>query len=269
MITCPICGKLTAIHWPEHWVYRRGETYYCSDQCMDVSRNRDTKTLTELHRKRKGKDMPAAKITLFQKKKAVEIAIDGGNPLVFLEDCGAKNPSAAWFYIKKVLKEKNPELYSKLPDKLPPVKSDEEIIADAKEIVGEIYDSLNEAPEQTPTVKVDGPLNIETKEPEKIYVKLTPEGKKMIKEVIRETEKPLGFRVNPEEKKVAPLQYDDYTVRCIEGKYGKFYWDYEYNRLDWTSPEGEEVSLSPQGWRTFCTEVMPKVMAILGVPNDV
>ena len=92
-----------------------------------------------------------------------------------------------------------------------------------------------------PTVKVDGPLRIETEEPEK--VEIVPEAS----------------------KKVVPLQYDGYTVRCIEGQYGKFYWDCEYNRLDWTSPEGEEVSLSPQGWKTFCTEIMPKVMAILGV----
>ena len=95
------------------------------------------------------------------------------------------------------------------------------------------------------TLKVDGPLRIETPETKKVEVVETPE-------------KP---------KKVAPLQFDGYTVRCIEGKYGKFYWDYEYNRLDWTSPEGEEVSLSPEGWYTFCTEIMPKVMAILGVPK--
>ena len=92
-----------------------------------------------------------------------------------------------------------------------------------------------------PTVKVDGPLRIETEEPEKVEV------------------------VPAEPEKQVPLKYDGYTVRCIEGQYGKFYWDYEYNRLDWTSPEGEEVSLSPQGWKTFCTEIMPKVMAILGV----
>ena len=96
-----------------------------------------------------------------------------------------------------------------------------------------------------PTVKVDGPLRIETEEPEK--VEIVPEAS----------------------KKVVPLQYDGYTVRCIEGQYGKFYWDYEYNRLDWTSPEGEEVSLSPEGWKTFCTDVIPNVMAILGVPGDV
>ena len=97
-----------------------------------------------------------------------------------------------------------------------------------------------------PTVKLDGPLRIETPEAKKVDVVETPE-------------KP---------KKVAPLQFDGYTVRCIEGKYGKFYWDYEYNRLDWTSPEGEEVSLSSEGWYTFCTEIMPKVMAILGVPKN-
>lgn len=97
-----------------------------------------------------------------------------------------------------------------------------------------------------PTIKLDGQLRIET-----------PEAKKV--EVVETPEKP---------KKVAPLQFDGYTVRCIEGKYGKFYWDYEYNRLDWTSPEGEEVSLSPEGWYTFCTEIMPKVMAILGVPKN-
>ena len=96
-------------------------------------------------------------------------------------------------------------------------------------------------PEEVPTVKVDGPLRIETEEPEKVEV------------------------VPTEPEKQVPLQYDGYTVRCIEGQYGKFYWDYEYNRLDWTSPEGEEVSLSPEGWKTFCTEIMPKVMAILGV----
>lgn len=85
-----------------------------------------------------------------------------------------------------------------------------------------------------------------------------------------ETEEPETMEVEPEQpKKAVPLNYDGYTVRCIEGQYGKFYWDYEYNRLDWTSPEGEEVSLSPEGWRTFCTEVMPKVMAILGVPGNV
>ena len=28
MTVCPICGTRRVIYWPEHWVYRRGETYY-------------------------------------------------------------------------------------------------------------------------------------------------------------------------------------------------------------------------------------------------
>ena len=46
------------------------------------------------------------KLTLEQKKKAVEIASQGGDQLEYLRKCGAKNPSAAWFYIKKTLTEK-------------------------------------------------------------------------------------------------------------------------------------------------------------------
>lgn len=56
MNVCPICGKYHCIHWPEHWVYRRGETYYCSAMCMDVDIVRDMnilKHVREDRRKRK------------------------------------------------------------------------------------------------------------------------------------------------------------------------------------------------------------------------
>lgn len=129
-------------------------------------------------------------------------------------------------------------------------------------------------PGRKPTIKLDGELKIETPEAKKVEVvetpKATPPTVKLTGPIRIETPEAHNVDIveTPEAPKRAPLNYDGYTVRCIEGQYGKFYWDYEYNRLDWTSPEGEEVSLSPQGWRTFCTEVMPKVMAILGVPGD-
>ena len=56
MNVCPICGKYHCIHWPEHWVYRRGETYYCSAMCMDVDIVRDMNILKQVkedRRKRK------------------------------------------------------------------------------------------------------------------------------------------------------------------------------------------------------------------------
>ena len=53
MVSCPICGKLTCIHWPEHWVYRRGSTYYCSAICMDVDMVRDLNFLKQVRENKK------------------------------------------------------------------------------------------------------------------------------------------------------------------------------------------------------------------------
>ena len=36
MNDCPICGRNHVITWPEFWPYRRQETLFCSDQCMDI-----------------------------------------------------------------------------------------------------------------------------------------------------------------------------------------------------------------------------------------
>ena len=75
------------------------------------------------------------KITLEMKKKAVEIAIAGGDHLQYLKDCGSGNPSAAWFYIRKTLKESDPEAYEKLMRKAPAVDvtiDHEALMADAQ-----------------------------------------------------------------------------------------------------------------------------------------
>lgn len=54
------------------------------------------------------------KITLEQRKKAVDIALKGESPMNFLKECGAKNPTASWVYIKKILRETKPEIYAQL-----------------------------------------------------------------------------------------------------------------------------------------------------------
>lgn len=56
-------------------------------------------------------------LTAAQKKQAVDIAMNGGDPVKYLEECGAKNPSAAWFYIRKRLVLSNPNLAKKIPGK--------------------------------------------------------------------------------------------------------------------------------------------------------
>lgn len=77
---------------------------------------------------------------------------------------------------------------------------------------------------------------------------------------VKEAEEPKA-----EEQKTEPLACDGFTVRCIECDFGKFYYDAKFGLLDWTSPDGEEVSFTPEAWKQFATEALPKAMAILGV----
>ena len=94
-----------------------------------------------------------------------------------------------------------------------------------------------------------------------VYEKLVQPGQKPARQPERKPEPEKA----PEPVKRVPLNYDGYTVRCIDGVMGKYYWDNERNILYWTTSDGEEVSMSPEGWKKFATEELPKAMAILGV----
>ena len=123
MFTCPVCGRLKCAYWPEHWVWKRGQTFYCSDQCRDVDSVRDTRLLNDILRERRARkrekrkeDNRMKKLTLEQKKKAVQIAFEGGDYLEYLRQCGSDNPSGMWWTIKENLKKADPKLYAMLPD---------------------------------------------------------------------------------------------------------------------------------------------------------
>lgn len=237
MAICPVCGRVKCIHWPEHWVYRRGGTYYCGEQCMDTDLYRDMQLLNEVKRRRKGMTLMSQKITLEMKKKAVKIAISGKSPLPYLKNCGSTAPDKTWYAIKAVLKEKDPETYAKIPDFRQKPKTAAEAMANMKDAADTFFSQceemgLNLGKDATPKPISGG------------------EWKRM------ET---------PEAPKRAPLVYDGYTVCCIESKtFGRFYWDRDHNHLDWTTAEGEEVSFTPTGWKKFLEE-LPKVAEILGV----
>lgn len=206
MVNCPVCGKLTCIHWPEHWVYKRGKTYYCSEQCLDVSVVRDTKTLTELHRRRKELVTMAngrRYIKPEERDEALELYKDSGKQAAvdYLTKIGIPNP-------EKCLKN----LLARFKDTAPAA-----------------------------TVKVDGPIRIQTEEPEKIEV-VEP------KNPTRIIRKMFGFEVSAIRDEV----------------FGEFYYDIKYNRIDWRSPEGEEVSLSPSAWQALSQKI-PAVLNALGV----
>ena len=182
MIThCPECSRLTVIHWPEHWVYRRGDIFYCSYNFYDVALVRDTKTMNDVLRKRR-----QAKMARMKKD---------GTP--------AKKPGP-----KKI----------EIPE-------------------GNMTVVATKAPPQVPTVKVDGPLKIETPEAGTITVNDKP----------------------PFEQKKA------YKVTGIRTEqFGEFYFDKKFNSIDWRTEEGDEIGMSPQGWKNLAEE-LPDILHALGV----
>ena len=227
VINCPVCGKLTCIHWPEHWIHRRGATFYCSDNCLQVDLVKDTKLLNSSLKRRKSK--VKAIVNEEQRKHAVKIALSGGDPRPFLSDCGSKNPEKLWSYIKTCLRKIDPITYDKLPARIHGAKPGPKTAGDAMNAMKEAADNFFDECDRL--LGKDEPEQIET----------------------------------PETPKRAPLQYDGYTVCCVESKtFGRFFWDRDHNHLDWTTAEGEEVSFTPTGWRKFLEEI-PKVAAILGV----
>lgn len=128
MAVCVMCGKRVAVHWPEFYVYKRGEKFFCGANCMevfDVQRTRERVGWIEDWKRRKAEKSKGQEdrtemkifITPENRQKAVDIAIQGGNPLRYLEQCGAKNPSATWAYIKKLLRKSDPARYEKVPEK--------------------------------------------------------------------------------------------------------------------------------------------------------
>ena len=229
MKTCPVCGKRHVVMWPEFWPYRRGEVFFCSQNCMDVDYYRTMNTLKQLHRMRKEGNKMATKLTLEQKRKSVEIAKSGKSPLPYLKECGARNPSTSWEtirnnYLKTHKGEDLPKSFRQ-PAKAEPVD----------------------------TVKVTGPLKIETPEGNQVHVIKTPE-----KKTDDELKKPL-------EKIVGPCHIDRFLITAIKHtELGEFYYDKKFQKLDWRTPEGDEVSMSPNEWTNLLNE-LPHVLRILGV----
>ena len=119
MVTkCTECGKRTVVLYPDLWVYKRGagspggQRFFCSWHCLRAYDKGD-ETAMKQGRKVSEKSM-----------KAVQIALEGGDPQKYLEECGAKNPSAAWYAIKQQVKENDPETYDRLPKNVRHKKKD-------------------------------------------------------------------------------------------------------------------------------------------------
>lgn len=164
---CPVCKKEHDVLYPNHWAYKRRRTgehqyYMCSWKC-----------LTEFDKRKEKPNLKRAKITLEQKKRAVEIAMNGGNPLKYLADCGSDNPSGMWYTIKQNLKETDPRTFALLPKKIDTSKAEKTIFQGVE---------CKKALAAVPGIPIS---NIERPEPEK-------------EEAPKETDKPVPFSDIPE-----------------------------------------------------------------------
>ena len=197
-------------------------------------------------KKEEKRGMTSMALTNEQRLKAAQIAIDGGDPRPFLEECGILNTTGTWWTVKEWMKKNYPEMADKIPKKLEPadeylkVKPDKGMPKETPEkIMGKDKDEF----EKMPTVKVDGSLRIETPEANKVEIVEVPEKQKITK----------------------PLNYDGFEVTAIrDGDVGEFYYDRKFETIDWRTLGGDEVSMGPAFWKIFY-EKLPKIMAVLGV----
>ena len=181
--------------------------------------------------------MKHAKVTLEQKKKAVEIALAGGDPLKYLKDHGAGNAWSMWYGIKENLKVREPETYRKLPDLRLKGNSRKKPETEKAEEAPTLADAMTGMKEAT----------------DDFFGKCEEMGLKMD---------------NPEKSKITkPVNYDGFNVRAVEGKFGSYHFQEIGGKqwIDYENKEGaDELSMTVDQWRGFIAEIR-EAARVLGV----
>ena len=249
---CPICGKGFAVLYPNRWAYKRARTssqytYYCSWKCLRASEQG----------KENGK---MKKLTAEQRHEAIQIALKGMSPVTYLElNCGINNGHQCWKNIRDRLKVNDPETWEKVQKALGEAKSkkkaakpvdeptDESVEEDEPKTAGEAFRAcLDVADKFFNDCKEMGLLNDKVKKPG-TDMRFAPDGEHL-------------------EKINKPLQYEDFTVRAVEGTFGRYGRDTVngVDYIDFESKEGDELHMRIDGWRNFISE-LKEAAKVLGV----
>lgn len=202
-------------------------------------------------RRRKNAMGKKPQVTPEVKEKAVQIAIDGGDPREYLrKDVGLKYPEGMWWKIRDELHDKDPEKYAKLPARLPRSgwKNHDAVFQTSDQKKPE-----KETPKKTgPDGKEYEKLELEAGKNYELNVAETPEKKRILD----------GVDMT---KVTAPVNFGGYEVTAVrDAELGEFYFDRKYNTIDWRTPDGDEISMGPVGWRNLARQI-PEVLGILGV----
>ena len=184
------------------------------------------------------------KITLEDKKKAVEIALSGENPLSFLKECGVANPSASWAYIKKTLKEVDPEKYAMLPSRANAAEPECWKPKQVTTCCAPARPSGVEVPDELPEEHLEMPAADKT---------IPANALGMSAEILERTAK-------------KPVNYDGFEVMAVKSPSTGFRFtsDPRYGMMTWNTVSGDEVSLTAEEWHKLAAE-LPRAMQIFGI----
>lgn len=228
---CGSCGKEFYILYPAMYAYKKGPRVFCSWKCLrafEKGIRSETKHMMKLGER---------------SRKAVDIALEGGDPVEYFRQLGSKNPSAAWCSLKAQLREKEPETYDRLPkvdrrkkDQKP--KTTAEAMANMKQAADNFFDSVLKDAETPETAKAPTAW-IEAR-----------------------TGKPVQ-----ESKITAPVGYDGFTVREVEGDFARYRRSdvSEKIYIDMEIEDGcDTLSYTVEQWRRIRKEFQ-RAAVILGV----
>jgi len=225
---CRNCGKRFDAVEPGQWVYKIGGIYFCRWNCQRAYERQQ-----EEQRKMRGK-----KITREQKETAVQLAMEGKDPVAYLTEMG-NDGRIAWGRIRLDLKKNFPERYNQLPENL------------RLNPAGKVQ--VAEVPEKEQEEEVIGHITIEASPPTLEFIRAASEMDAM------EEKKPEIWE---------PLVYDGMTVTAVRGEFG------EYRRIDKDGDtvidyrgdmkERSRFTMRKEEWSRFIQET-DKACRILGV----
>jgi len=233
---CSSCGKEFYMLYPALWAYKKGQRVFCSWRCLRAYEKgmhqeiRSERSMSKLSEK---------------SRRAIEIAMDGGDPVAYLQEQGDKNPSAAWCSLKAQLREKEPETYERLPkvdhrkkeNRNPKTAAD--AMAGMKKAADNFFGSVLKDAE-------------------------TPETAKGMKATI---EARTEWHPVQEPKITAPVGYDGFTVREVEGSFARYRRSdvSEKTYVDVEIADGcDTISYTVEQWRNIRKEFQ-RAAVILGV----
>jgi len=181
------------------------------------------------------KTMP---LTDEQKRAAIDYALDGGNPLIYLKSIAAPNPGVSWAQIMRELFLTDRETFDRLPDTPGKKKAAKKLTAS------------QDKQEQASAPKDEEPPIQEEKRPEVA--------------ILRQTD--AEDDPEPEEEEILkPVMIGGCEVTTLRmGTFGEIHYDSRHGFIDWYTDTGDVVSLHVGEWRKFLRQ-LPEVAKNLGV----